>query len=103
VVEIEAADGGTLVRGEFVRHPHVFVISLAVMVVAVFAGLIALSWAVAQWSMGQAPTGLVALAVAAAVATVAWLKSRSKLEGSSAQTEELRKFVEDAVRAPTSH
>jgi membrane protein implicated in regulation of membrane protease activity len=103
VVEIEAADGGTLVRGEFVRHPHVFVISLAVIVVAVFAGLIALSWAVAQWSMGQAPTGLVGVAIAALVTVFAWRQSRSKLEGANEQTEELRKFIEDAVRAPLSY
>ncbi len=97
VVEMEAADGGTWVRGSFTRHPHVFVISLAVVVVSSFGAMIALSYAVAQWSMGQSPTGALGVVFFGLVTTGAYLMSHSRLRGANAQTEELRKFVEEAV------
>ncbi len=102
VVEIEAADGGTLVRGEFIRHPHVFVISLSIAVVCAFGVLIAGSWAFAQWSMGQAPTGLLGVVICGAAGLGAYLVSGSKLKPGGAQTHPLRNFVEQAVRSPDS-
>lgn len=99
VIEMEAADGGTWVRGSFTRHPHVFVISLIFVVVCVFGAMIALSYAVAQWSMGQAPSGLVGAALFGLFAGGAYVMSRSPLRGANAHTEELRKFVEEALSA----
>lgn len=102
VVEIEQAEGGTVLRGQFIQHPYVFILSLVAIVVAAFGGVLALSYAVAQWSMDQLPTGLLGVVICAAVAGAAYWVLRARHQVGGEQSEELRKFVEEAVQSVRS-
>jgi hypothetical protein len=100
VVEIAKADGGTLLKGRFTRHPSVWAFAVAAFLVSAFLALVALSYAVAQWSMGTSPVALFGLALNIVLGVGALLLLRFGPGGGGEHAQELEKFVEEAVRAP---
>jgi hypothetical protein len=92
------ADGARL-RGWFGPHPHVWALYVAMGAATAFGTLVALSFAYAQWVMGQAPSALWALPSSllawAALYSIALLARRWGAE----QVEELRTFLESGLAA----
>jgi hypothetical protein len=56
-----AADGGSIVRGRFAPHPHVWTLYMFLAFGLGFGLLVGAAWGYAQWAMGEAPWALVSL------------------------------------------
>lgn len=90
--------GGSMLRGRFGPHPHVWALYLAMAAVTALATLFAISYAYAQWAMGQAPSSLWALPLA----VVAWFALYAvAIQGQrwgEEQVLELRAFLEQGLK-----
>jgi hypothetical protein len=109
IVEVHDAPGdhgGSLLLGRFGPHPHVWALYLAMAGVTTFAALVAVSFAYAQWVMGQAPFTLLALPLALVAWGALYLVALQGQRWGAEQVAELRAFLEDGLnsteRDPTS-
>ncbi len=97
VLPAETGRTGAVLRGRFAPHPHVWALYLAAAAVTAFATLLAVTFAYAQWVVGQSPSALWALPSALlawlALYAVASLGQRWGAE----QVDELRMFLDDGL------
>lgn len=75
-LDIEPHARGSVLRGRFGPKPSIWSLFIAAYAACLFIGLLALSWAAAQWSLEQAPTALwgVPAATAGALSTYAFAR-----------------------------
>jgi len=101
IVDIEAADAGTLLKARFAPHPHVWTMYVGACVIACMATFGMLMLAIAQFMMKQPLWGLW---VAPGTALVAGLTFGAAFVGqglSAPQMFELRDFLQRTVDAPS--
>ncbi len=98
VLPSEKAGAGSLLRGRFSPHPHVWALYLGAAAVTAFTTLVAASFAYAQWVIGQAPSALWALPLA----VLAWVALYGvALQGQrwgEEQVRELRTFLIEGLK-----
>jgi hypothetical protein len=67
--------GGSLVRGRFAPHPHVWTLYMFLAFALGFATLVGLTWGYAQWAMDEPPWAWLSLPLAFTAAAVLYLLS----------------------------
>jgi hypothetical protein len=71
----ENAVGGSVLRGRFSPHPHVWTLYMFLAFGLGFALLVGVTWGYAQWAMGETPWALVSLPLGAAGLAALYLAS----------------------------
>jgi hypothetical protein len=92
-------DGTTRVRGLFGPHPSVWTLFMATYAVLAFAGLGALLYGYATWSLGQGAAALWGAPVALALGGLVYLLALVGQHLGYDQMEMQRRFIEDALEA----
>ncbi len=102
-VEVSPADAGGVegarLRGWFGPHPHVWALYVAMGAATAFGTLVAVSFAYAQWVMGQAPSALWALPSSLLAWVALYSIARLGRRWGAEQVEELRGFLERGLAA----
>lgn len=57
-LEVEDEPGGSLVRGRFSPHPHVWTLFMAVYILLGIVFLAGIAWGLVQYTLGEAPWGV---------------------------------------------
>ena len=89
---------GTLLRGRYAPHPHLWMLIMAVYGVLLLAAIGACVYGFSQWSLGWAPRALWALPLCAAAVAATWLASAVGQTLAQPQMQELHGFFEECVR-----
>ncbi len=96
-VQLFSHSEGTRLDGRFGPGPSLFSLYVAISAISVFASLVGLAFAYAQWMLGVSPTGLWALPCALLPVVGAFLTQLAGRSVGREQMAELRRFLERAV------
>ena len=97
VVDLQRDGDRTTIRGEFGPHPYVWILYVAAIAVAGIGGLVAVSFGVAQWTMGHAPTAFWAIPLLLAVLLSLYLVAVAGRQLSKSEMAELRSFFDASL------
>ena len=97
VVDLQRDGDRTTIRGEFGPHPYVWILYVAAIAVAAIGGLVAVSFGVAQWTMGHAPTAFWAIPLLLAVLLSLYLVAVAGRQLSKSEMAELRSFFDASL------
>ena len=98
--------GGTLLRGRFGPHPHLWTFYMFLTFGLGFALLVGLSWGYAQWAMDVTPWALLSVPVAAVLGGLLYLAGLIGQRLGREQMRSLRAVLEELIaddRDPRSH
>ncbi len=93
------AEGGTLIRGRFAAHPHVWSLYLAVHVLGALGTIGAAVFGISQSIAGEVPWALWALPIAPVLALLVWAFAFVGQGLGFEQMYALRRFVEESLAA----
>lgn len=93
-VTLRETPEGTLLLGRFGPHPNVWTLYVFLYSALAFTGVVALSWALAQMALDQAPTALWVMLAAAVLAGFTWWTGRMGASIGHAQMEDLFRMVD---------
>lgn len=89
---------GTLLRGRYAPHPHIWMLIMGVYGVLLLATIGACVYGYSQWSLGWTPSALWALPLCAAGAVATWTTSTIGQTLAEPQMRELQRFLEECLR-----
>jgi hypothetical protein len=91
-------DQGTLLRGRYAPHPHIWMLIMAVYSVLLLATIGACVYGCSQWLLGWTPTALWSLPLCAAGAIATWTTSTIGQALAEPQMQGLQQFLEECLR-----
>jgi hypothetical protein len=90
-------EGGSLVRGRFAPHPHVWTLYMFLAFGLGFGLLVGATWGYAQWAMGETPWALLSVPVGIALASGLYLLSLIGQRLGAEQIEHLESALHELV------
>lgn len=90
-------DGGTLLRGRYAPHPHLWMLIAAVYGLLSLAAIACVVWAMSQCILGVAPWAFWGVPLCAAGIALTWLASAIGQGLAQPQMHELQTFLEDCT------
>lgn len=90
-------EGGTLLKGRFAPHPHLWTLYMFLAFGLGFALLVGLSWGYAQWSMDVTPWAWVSFPVIVILGLMLYLASQVGQKLGANQMVDLRSGLEELV------
>lgn len=101
-VEVARRDDATVVEGRYAPHPHVWVTYVIVLAAVVVGVTVAVVFALAEWSMGQPPVALYALAPLLLIGGATYAAAFVGQGFASEEMDELRAFLDEALEPGTA-
>jgi hypothetical protein len=93
----EAREAGSLVRGRFAPHPHVWTLYMFLAFGLGFALLVGVTWGYAQWAMGETPWALLSLPLGLVLGSGLYLVSLIGQRLGAEQIEHLESALHELV------
>jgi hypothetical protein len=96
-VDVEAEGEGSVLRGRFGPHPHVWTLYMCIHAIGAFATVGSAMFGISQYLVGQTPWALFALPAAPVLAALVWALAFVGQGLGAEQMYALRRFLEESL------